>query len=251
MIEYNNKSIEELSGISLGEDNYGSYVVGTATKAVKKPVGELSAEEIRLLIGQRIGVKYLLHRAVLILDKEPLIMTSVFMGDLMMELLRLETEEWSENELDHLLFKRVVSKHKLALLSALHPTELLDNYNCASLDLDTAFLNSIENNNAVLKNVNVSPENTTIEIETWNNLAFEIICSGICGLKSSNGIGQEIGDIKLTRESDFFLETIKKNYGVPDGVTASVKSLIICEAWENTPVLEVVAEKFEVNIKND
>ena len=106
--------------------------------------------------------------------------------------------------------------------------------------IDTAFLNSIENNDAVLKNVNVSPENISIEIETWNNLAFEIICSGICGLKSSNGIGQEIGDIKLTRESDFFLETIKKNYGVPDGVPASVKSLIICEAWENTPVLEVV-----------
>ena len=100
MIEYNDKTLEELSGISLDEPRLNSYVVRTASRVSKKPIGKISAEEIRLLIGQRIGVKYLLHRAVLILENNPLIETGYFEGDLMMALLELEPEAWSENELD-------------------------------------------------------------------------------------------------------------------------------------------------------
>ena len=128
MIEYNDITIKELTGISLGEPRLNSYVARTASRASKKPIGELTAEEIRLLIGQRIGVKFLLHRAVLILEKDPLIETAHFEGDLMKTLLELEPEAWSENELDYSLFRSIVSLHKSELLTTMIPIELFDRY---------------------------------------------------------------------------------------------------------------------------
>lgn len=128
MIEYNDKTLEELSGISLDEPRLNSYVVRTASRVSKKPIGKISAEEIRLLIGQRIGVKYLLHRAVLILENNPLIETGYFEGDLMMALLELEPEAWSENELDYSLFRSLVSHHKSELLTTMIPADLFDRY---------------------------------------------------------------------------------------------------------------------------
>ena len=128
MVEYYDKSIEELTGEYLGEPKFKSYVVITSTKAVKKPIKDLTTEEIRLLIGQRLGVKYLLHRAVLIVEKDPLICASLYEGDLMHVLLELEPEEWAENELDYSLFKRIVSKHKAELLETLISPELMEKY---------------------------------------------------------------------------------------------------------------------------
>jgi len=105
----------------------------------------------------------------------------------------------------------------------------------------------ISNNDAVLKQVVVTSEAVTIEIETWDNIICEISCAGIYAFMSSTGIGQDIGDIKLNRDSDFFIETTTRQFDNPDNIPPSVKSLIICEASDNTPVFEVIAEKLEIN----
>ena len=68
-----NKAIEELENDYWGEPTFGSYVIKTCHKARQKPIKALSNEEIRCLIGQKIGLKYLLPAAVDILKNEPLI----------------------------------------------------------------------------------------------------------------------------------------------------------------------------------
>ncbi len=107
--------------------------------------------------------------------------------------------------------------------------------------------NFISNNDAVLKQVLVTSETAIIEIETWDNKRCEICCTGIYGFMSSTGIGQDIGDISLNRESDFFIETAKRLFDDPANIPPSVMSLIVCEAADGTPVLEVIAETFAVN----
>ena len=100
-------SLEQLENDFWGEPTFDSYVVKTCHKARQKPLEELTYEEIRLLIGQKTGLKYLLPIAVDILEKEPLIEVTFYEGDLMNELLRLDISDWQETEqLDR--FKKLV-----------------------------------------------------------------------------------------------------------------------------------------------
>lgn len=112
--------------------------------------------------------------------------------------------------------------------------------------MNTGLFENISNNDAVIKQVDVDSTTVTIVIELWDNKMCEIRCSGVCGFKGNSGIGQDIGSIEFNRESDFFCEITKAEFGNMDSVPNSVQSMIICEAFDDTPILEVVAAKFEV-----
>lgn len=92
-----NKSIEEIENDYWGEPVLNSYVITTCHKARQKPIKSLSNEEIRCLIGQKIGLKFLLPKAVNILKDEPLIDITFFEGDLLLTLLRLDISDWKYN----------------------------------------------------------------------------------------------------------------------------------------------------------
>lgn len=92
-----NKSIEDLENDYWGDPTYDSYVVTTCHRARQKPIKLLSNEEIRCLIGQKIGLIYLLPIAVDILKSDPLIDVTYFEGDLLLALLRLELSDWENN----------------------------------------------------------------------------------------------------------------------------------------------------------
>lgn len=102
------RSIEELENDFWGEPEFGSYVVTVCHRARKKPLSELSAEEIRLLVGQRIGLKYILPLAVELVESEPLLEVTFFEGDLLCQLLRLEEVHWRDNEAEFERFKKIV-----------------------------------------------------------------------------------------------------------------------------------------------
>ena len=92
------KSLEELENDYWDKPGYKSYVVTTCFVARKKPLSELTNEEIRLLIGQKLGLKYLLPLAVDKLKSDPLIDVTFFPGDLLIQLLRLNPEDWNDNK---------------------------------------------------------------------------------------------------------------------------------------------------------
>lgn len=92
-----NKSLEELENSFWEHNDFNSYVVQTVQAARKKPLRELSNEEIRVLTGQRVGLKYILPMAVAILKNEPLAEIRFFEGDLLECALRLSPADWNDN----------------------------------------------------------------------------------------------------------------------------------------------------------
>ena len=112
--------------------------------------------------------------------------------------------------------------------------------------MDNDQFNLISNNDAMIIKVIFSSDYAIIDIETWDNKNYEINCSSIHGIKNNANLEVEIGDIKFSRETDFYCETAKALFGGVENVPASVRSMIICEAYDNTPILEVVAESFEL-----
>ena len=105
------QSLEELENDRWGEPEFGSYVVTTSHSARQKPINKLTDEEIRLLIGQKIGLKYLLPIAVKMVELCPDRMITFFPGDLMKCLLNLDNEDWKDNKDDMEQFRKIVTEN--------------------------------------------------------------------------------------------------------------------------------------------
>ena len=124
-----NKSIEELENDYWGEAASDSYVIKTCHKARQKPLKSLSNEEIRCLIGQKIGLRSLLPIAVDILKNDPLIDVTYFEGDLLLVLLRLEIEDWEFNQNERKQFIAILqgNRSKIEMCGEI-PNELIEKY---------------------------------------------------------------------------------------------------------------------------
>lgn len=122
----NHLSIEELENDVWQEPDFDSYVVKTSCAARKKPLSELSQEEIRLLLGQRIGLKYIIPIGISILEKNPVIMVRYYEGDLLQQFLCLKREDWEENRQDLQRLKELVKKSRkqISLLEEISLSEV-------------------------------------------------------------------------------------------------------------------------------
>jgi hypothetical protein len=109
-----NKSLEELDGEDWGEPAYDSYVVRTCHALRRKPIGDLTTEEIRLAINQNIGLQWLLPLAIENLRKDPFISGDFFEGDLLKVTLSVPGPVWERHrdwQQDvHLIAKTFFSK---------------------------------------------------------------------------------------------------------------------------------------------
>ena len=114
----NNLSLEQLENDFWGEPVFDSYVVKTAHIARKKPLSQLTMEEIRLLIGQKIGLKYLIPIAVRELEKNPLLETAFYEGDLLAQLLSLDRYDWADNLPELKKLTAIVNENKKAIADA-------------------------------------------------------------------------------------------------------------------------------------
>jgi hypothetical protein len=102
------KSIEHLENDYWPSTDFPTPLVEKCYRYRKIPVKDLSIEQIRLLLGQKIGVRYLLNKAIKFLQEDILSEGDFFPGDLLMSVLRLDTDDWKDNaelqrELDKLL----------------------------------------------------------------------------------------------------------------------------------------------------
>lgn len=94
----NSKSIAELENIECTDCGLDSYVVRTSINALKKPLNQLSIEEVRLLITQKLGVKYLLPVAVGALENDLFQEVKYYDGDLLNAVLHLPMSFWNDNK---------------------------------------------------------------------------------------------------------------------------------------------------------
>jgi contact-dependent growth inhibition (CDI) system CdiI-like immunity protein len=89
------KTLDELDPPAWGQPTFGSYLITTCHLLRKKPIGQFSAEELRVMIGQQIGLQWLIPLALDVLEREPLTEGDFYPGDLLASILRINSA-WTE-----------------------------------------------------------------------------------------------------------------------------------------------------------
>jgi hypothetical protein len=91
------RTLEELEGENWGELSVASHLVTTCHSLRRVPIEELGIEDLRILLGQAIGVVHLVPRALQILDANPLAEGDFYPGDLLCSVLRLDSLVWKQH----------------------------------------------------------------------------------------------------------------------------------------------------------
>jgi hypothetical protein len=90
-------SLEELTGSELGEsDDAPTPLVASVLEAWKKPLRELSKDEIGDLLVQQMGFPYLLDLVWPKLEADPLFDAGYYPGDVLANLIRAEPSIWAD-----------------------------------------------------------------------------------------------------------------------------------------------------------
>ncbi|MFG2013188.1 contact-dependent growth inhibition system immunity protein [Micromonospora sp. NPDC048868] len=90
-------TIEQLEREIWPDPDPGStFLVRRCTELRRKPVAEFTVEDLRIMLGQQIGVSALLPLAVQVLLRDPLAEGDYHPGDLLFTVLRLSNSAWSD-----------------------------------------------------------------------------------------------------------------------------------------------------------
>jgi hypothetical protein len=87
-------TLEELDGEDWGEPNFPSYLVTTCHRLRKKDIDAFTVEDFRTLVGQTIGMRFLVPRVIALLEADPFAEGDFFPGDLLSALVR--ERNWTE-----------------------------------------------------------------------------------------------------------------------------------------------------------
>jgi hypothetical protein len=83
-------TLEQLEGVDWGEPECSSYLVTTVHRLRRKPVELFTVEDLRIMIGQSIGLEHLVPLALDILEKDCLAQGDFYPGDLACNVVRMD-----------------------------------------------------------------------------------------------------------------------------------------------------------------
>jgi len=109
------KTLEELEGLDWGEPIFDLPIYHQIYGLRKKPLKSLTTGELRLLIGQQVGLPFLVPKALLLLEENPLINTQYYEGDLLENVLLANGKFLLEHE-DFVPRTRAVAENALSKL---------------------------------------------------------------------------------------------------------------------------------------
>lgn len=89
------KTLQELDGEDWGEPDFDSYVVTNCHRLRHVPLKDFTVEDLRLVIGQKFSLEYLVPLALDRLEIDPLAEGAYFEGDLLMNVHRLPQDFWT------------------------------------------------------------------------------------------------------------------------------------------------------------
>ena len=112
------KSLQVLEKDDWGEPDYESHLARTCHRLRRKPLVEFSIEDFRIMIGQQIGLPFLVPLVLEILEQVPLAEGDYYPGDLFKVVLELPESFWDLHTDMRDTLRRVVLKLKEMLLSA-------------------------------------------------------------------------------------------------------------------------------------
>ncbi len=91
------KSLQELEGQTWEEPAWESSLVTTCSRLRRKPLNDFTIEDLRIMIGQEIGLPFLVPIALEHLEKNPLVEGDFYPGDLLVNVLRIPASFWKEH----------------------------------------------------------------------------------------------------------------------------------------------------------
>jgi hypothetical protein len=92
------KSVEQLEGEVWEDSDHPTNLVERTNRYRKIPISDLTIEQLRLLIGQNIGLKYLIPPVIKILRDNILAEGDFYDGDLLSAVLNVGDLFWVENQ---------------------------------------------------------------------------------------------------------------------------------------------------------
>jgi hypothetical protein len=99
--ESGNATLEELERSDWGEPTYDSHLVKECHRLRRVQLRLLTVENLRILIGQNIGLQFLVPLAIEKLEREPLAAGDFYPGDLLCSLLRVQPTYWQDDAEGH------------------------------------------------------------------------------------------------------------------------------------------------------
>jgi hypothetical protein len=97
MKNYINNTLEQLENDYWKDYNFETNLIKNCHEYRKIKLKDLTVEQIRLLIGQNIGLKYLIPIALDFLDNNILCEGDLYEGGLLSNILKVENEYWLSN----------------------------------------------------------------------------------------------------------------------------------------------------------
>lgn len=91
---------EDLSVEQIEDDDWGdppvdsTYLIRTIHEVRRKPIGLFTAEDLRIMLGQQVGVEILAPRALSRLEQNPLLEGDFYPGDVLVSVIRLPESYW-------------------------------------------------------------------------------------------------------------------------------------------------------------
>jgi hypothetical protein len=105
-----NLTLEQIEGQAWGDaPSDASRLVKTVHELRRKPIGQLDAEELRVLLGQRTGVDALVPYALAVVERDPLAEGDYYPGDLLVAILQLPADHWARNAEEAKRLTKIVS----------------------------------------------------------------------------------------------------------------------------------------------
>jgi hypothetical protein len=106
------KSIEQLENDYWKEPvEFQSNLVINCYKYRKIPINELTIEQLRLLVSQKIGLKHIVRLGIKELAKNVLAEGDFYEGDLLVAISNLTLEFWKENQSEFIAFKNIFEEN--------------------------------------------------------------------------------------------------------------------------------------------
>lgn len=92
-----NKSLEQLEGCDWGEPQYDSHLVIECHRLRRIPLREFTNENLRIMIGQKIGLEYLMPLTLERLEENPFAEGDCYPCDLLVNVLGCGARFWQQH----------------------------------------------------------------------------------------------------------------------------------------------------------
>jgi contact-dependent growth inhibition (CDI) system CdiI-like immunity protein len=88
------KTLQQLDGETWGEPTYDSNLVQTVHALRRKPIADFTVEDLRIMLGQQIGLPHLMPHALVHLERDPVVSGDFYPGDLLGVVMGVDRDYW-------------------------------------------------------------------------------------------------------------------------------------------------------------